>query len=219
MKRNRDLIQVFAGDVVLVENLPTFDRGLKLEVFVTKVTTRYGGYGKIQTAPLIRAVFTGDEKEISFDNSYVSKIISHGQRLPGPPENVVKEMVSKSSGRGIRTKRSGIWCGPLQTLAEHVLANVEFHIPHFVNGEKLFKLYNKQRAGLVKKGHGAHWVRKKVFAKWVRANATKILWTTRELNVRETERNSSYANAYWADVKRETDEEFDRLAEIDQDHS
>ncbi|OGF70733.1 hypothetical protein A2930_01370 [Candidatus Giovannonibacteria bacterium RIFCSPLOWO2_01_FULL_45_34] len=219
MKRNRDLIQVFAGDVVLVENLPGIGRNLKLEAFVTKVTTRYGGHGRIQTAPLINAIFTGDEKETHFDNSYITKVISRAQRLPGPPENVVKKVVPEDSGRGIRSKHSGIWCGPLQTLAEHVLAGLEFHIPHFVHGDKLHDLYQKQRAGLVKKRHGVYWVRKKVFAKWVRANATKILWTTRELNVNETERNEDYARVYWADVKRETDEEFDRLAEIDQDHS
>ena len=103
------------------------------------------------------------------------------------------------------TKQKGILCGPLNYLAMYYLGLLEIQISTDLNYGRLYK---NNPIGLVKEDH-FFYVREKVFKKWVRANVTRILNTTKEQRKEDTEIQKRYEEDCRIDLEKELYDSID----------
>jgi len=95
-----------------------------------------------------------------------------------------------------KTPDKGIVCGPLSDLVMYYLGWLEIKIATDLHYDRLYKLYKNNPIGLVKIDH-FYYVREKVFKKWVRANATRIVNTAKEQRKEDEEDNWKDLEDYW----------------------
>ncbi len=204
-KAKSEYIPVFPGDRVFIR-LSSHHENPEFEAVVREVRPRLGfiNRGRTKQNPLIQVEKAGGEID-HLDAAWVVKVLERPKRPSALPFNIFKTFSRISS---VRT-RKGTAQGSLDILAEYFLRQATFHIPHAIDGEKLHRLFEKQRPGLVKKYGGcAVRVHIKPFRRWVLQNASRNLETTAELTKRKTQFNRNMEELYWESVEAEMDREF-----------
>lgn len=104
-----------------------------------------------------------------------------------------------------RMRRGSIWVGDLYSLTVLALSRLPFPIEREINPERLRRLFDHQRPGLIgNTDSGCYYeVKSDQFQRWVRRYYTSLIFTAKEAAAIETAVNKKWEDEYWRGIARD----------------
>ena len=191
--------------------------GKTYEVMVVDVSRRFGAHndGYDFSNPLVTVRYA-DGTERSFDNSYILEVLERTPQVPTLPYNYARENIRQAA---VVYPKRGLASGFFRDLVLTTLAKLPFYLPNELR-ETSSMLCLYELAGCPGDVTDAYkpddffvrssWriVRRKQFERWVKQNAYRFCFTSRELHAAATRSNMEFEADYWRSVDREMEKDL-----------
>jgi len=209
------VIPVSKGDKVrLLFELSTFTPKEHIAT-VTEVEQRYGciNGGRDKQNPLIYYTPSRlDELAAACDAVFVEEILERAP-VSARPENIYRD--AKEVKIRLARRVRGYLVGDLLGCVAFCLGKLDLRLTTPLHPFRAHNLYYRSRRGLIGSaiptaqfGEGTIIVREKPFSKWVKDNATRLVYHRAELDAEETQQNMEYEEAYCKEIEDDMDKRY-----------